>query len=52
MKSLSRYIKQKLVIKKSNQYKYFPETKKEIKTIIMQRIKDEGNEVNLNNIDV
>ena len=61
MKSLSRYIQEKLVInslqeklviKKTNQYKYFPKTKKELKDIILQRIKEEGNEVDLNDIDL
>ena len=53
MKSLARYIQEKLVIKKNKttSYKYFPETKKELKDIISQRIKDEGNEVDLNDID-
>ena len=54
MKSLSSYIQEKLVInslqeklviKKSNQYyNYFPETREELKAIIVKRIKDEGNE--------
>ncbi len=54
MKSLTRYIQEKLVIKKSKiiDYKYFPKTKKELENIIEQRIKEEGNEVNLNDIDV
>ena len=52
MKSLTHYIQEKLIIKKSNNYKYFPQTKKELKDIILQRIKTEGNEVNLNDIDV
>ena len=56
MKSLKSYIQEKLIIKKnnkqSNNYKYFPKTKKELKDIILQRIKEEGNEVDLNNIDV
>ena len=34
------------------QYKYFPQTKDELRSLIEQRIKDEGNEVNLNDIDV
>ena len=51
MKSLKSYIQEKLIIKKSN-YKYFPKTKKELKEIIEQRIKDEGSEVDLNDIDV
>ena len=54
MKSLTHYIQEKLVIKKSKtiNYKYFPKTKKELKDIIEQRIKKEGNEVDLNDIDV
>ena len=52
MKSLKNYIQEKLIIKKSNSYKYFPKTNKELKDIIKQRIKQEGNEVNLNDIDV
>ena len=51
MKSLTRYIQEKLVIKKSNNYKYSPETKEELKEIIEQRIETEGNEANLNDID-
>ena len=52
MKSLKSYIQEKLIIKKSNQYKYFPQTNEELKAIITKRIKDEGNEVDLNDIDV
>ena len=54
MKSLKSYIQEKLVIKKNKatNYKYFPETKKELKAIIEKRIEDEGNEVDLNDIDV
>ena len=51
MKSLLYYIQEKLIIKK-NKYKYFPQTKEELEEIIKNRIKDEGNEVNLNDIDV
>ena len=51
MKSLSSYIQEKLIIKKSN-YNYFPKTKKELRDIILQRIEAEGNEVDLNDIDV
>ena len=51
MKSLSHYIQEKLIIKK-NKYKYFPRTKEELEEIIKKRIKDEGNEVDLNDIDV
>ena len=41
MKSLTRYIQEKLVIKKSKvaNYNYFPETKEELKDIILERIK-------------
>ena len=54
MKSLKSYIQEKLIIKKNKavNYKYFPETKKELKDIIKQRIKQEGNKVDLNDIDV
>ena len=34
------------------QAKYFPQTKEELRSLIEQRIKEEGNEVNLNDIDV
>ena len=57
MKSLAHYIQEKLIIKKStdkknNNYEYYPETKEELKDIITQRIKQCGNTVNLNCIDV
>ena len=52
MKSLSSYIQEKLIIKKDNSYKYFPKDKNELKDIILQRIEAEGNEVDLNDIDV
>ena len=54
MKSLSQFIQEKLIIKKSknNSYKYFPKTKEELKDIILQRIEAEGEEVDLNDIDV
>ena len=32
--------------------KYFPQTKDELRSLIKQRIEDEGNEVDLNDIDV
>ena len=54
MKSLNQYIQEKLVIKKRNnfvEYKYFPNTKKELREIILQRLEQEGNEVDLNDID-
>ena len=34
------------------QYKYFPQTKDELRSLIQQRVKVEGNNVNLNDIDV
>ena len=51
MKSINQYIAEKLIIKK-RKYNYFPKTKKELKNIITQRIKENGNEVDLNDIDV
>ena len=51
MKSINIYIKEALKLGKSR-YKYHPKTKEELKDIIMQRIKDEGNDVDLNDIDV
>ena len=51
MKSLKNYIQEKLVIKK-NKYKYFPKTKEKLKAIIKKRIREEGSEVDLNDIDV
>ena len=41
MKSLTHYIQEKLIIKKSKriEYKYFPQTKEELRDIIEQRIK-------------
>ena len=54
MKSLQNYIQEKLIIKKNKapNYKYFPETKEELEKIIYKRIEKEGNEVDLNDIDV
>ena len=54
MKSLTRYIQEKLVIRKSTSFnhKYFPETKEELRDIIEQCIKQEGKNVDLNDIDV
>ena len=51
MKSLVNYIQEKLIIKKGNNYKYLPETKEELKDLIKKRIKEEGNELDLNDID-
>ena len=54
MKSINNYISEKLIINKNTklQYKYFPETKDELQDIIKQKIEKEGNECNLNDIDV
>ena len=53
MKQINTYINEKLhITTKSNMYVYYPETKKELREIIIQRIKDCGPECNLNNIDV
>ena len=54
MKSLTSYIQEKLIIKKNKNtgYKYFPKTKEELQDIIKQRIKQDGNECDLNDIDV
>ena len=55
MKSLTNYIQEKLIIKKSKiieDYKYFPQTKKELQDIIYKRVKKEGKNVDLNDIDV
>ena len=54
MKTLSHYIQEKLIIKKSKtiDYNYFPQTKQELQNIILKRIEQEGNEVDLNDIDV
>ena len=55
MKNLSQYIQEKLIIKKNRNvinYNYFPQTKEELREIIKQRIEQEGNEVDLNDIDV
>ena len=54
MKPLVQFIKEKLIIKKNKatNYKYFPKTKEELQDIIKKRIEQEGNEVDLNDIDV
>ena len=51
MKSITTYINEALKLGKPR-YKYYPKTKKELRALIRQRIKDEGNEVDLNDIDV
>ena len=52
MKTLQRYITEKILINKNSKlpYNYYPKTKEELKDIIKRRIKSEGNECNLNDI--
>ena len=53
MKTLQRYITEKILINKNSKltYNYYPKTKDELEYIINKRIKSEGNECNLNDID-
>ena len=51
MKNLTTYINEALKLGKSR-YKYHPKTKEELRNLIKQRIKEEGYEVDLNDIDV
>ena len=53
MKSLQNYITEKILINKNSKisYNYHPKTKDELKDIIYQRIKSDGNECDLNDID-
>ena len=53
MKHIKNYINEKLhVTTKSHAYSCHPETKEELREIIIQRIKKDGNECDLNDIDV
>ena len=38
IKSLTYYIQEKLIIKKSNQYKYFSQSKEELKSIVKKNV--------------
>ena len=53
MKTLQNYITEKILINKNSKlaYNYYPKTTDELKDIIDKRIKSEGNECNLNDID-
>ena len=53
MKTLQNYITEKILINKNSKipYNYHPKTKDELKDIINKRIKSEGNECDLNDID-
>ena len=55
MKELKHYINEAFKINKNTKlekYNYFPKTKGELNSIIRERIKNEGNECDLNDIDV
>ena len=52
MKTINTYINERLHITSKIQYSCQPKTKDELHEIIIQHIKDEGNECNLNDIDV
>ena len=55
MKELKHYIVEAFKINKNTKlekYNYFPKTKGELNSIIRERIKNEGNECDLNDIDV
>ena len=53
MKSLTTYIAEKMIFNKSTatNYNYHPKSKAELQKIIIDRIKEEGNELDLNDID-
>ena len=53
MKTLKNYITEKILINKNSKiaYNYHPKTRDELEDIINQRIKSEGNECDLNDID-
>ena len=53
MKHIKNYINEKLhIASKSNIYAYYPETWRELREIIIERIKTKGPECDLNDIDV
>ena len=53
MKQINTYINEKLhITTKSHLYSCHPKTKEELREIIVQRIKSDGNECELNDIDV
>ena len=51
MKSINNYIIESLKLGKQR-YSYHPKTKLELREIILKRVKEEGNKVDLNDIDV
>ena len=52
MKQFKNYINEKLHVTSKSFYSCKPNTKDELRKIIVQRIKDEGNDCDLNDIDV
>jgi len=52
MKTINTYINEKLRLTTKVQYTCHPKNKRELQNIIKARIKDEGNECDLNDIDV
>ena len=53
MKNIKNYINEKLhITTKSNIYTCYPKTRKELSSIIIERIESEGVECDLNDIDV
>lgn len=51
MKTINQYINEKLLIKKTKPYNYYPETPTELQQILKDRFANEGFELNLNDID-
>jgi surface protein len=51
MKTINQYINEKLFIKKTKSYKYYPETASELQQILKDRFANEGYELDLNDID-
>ena len=52
MKNINKYINERLHITSKQQYSCQPKTKDELREIIMQRIKEDGLDCDLNDIDV
>ena len=52
MKQIVNYINEKLHITSKQQYSCQPKTKRELRSIIIERIQEDGQECNLNDIDV
>ena len=52
MKHIKNYINEKLRVTSKSFYTCHPNTKDELQEIIIKRIQDEGNECDLNDIDV